>query len=70
MPCVHRPAIYINKINSGHLDLRVPRQIETNIFSHKLLITDNELWKKKYINYFRKKGTKMFLFPSRKARNK
>ncbi len=39
--------IYINKINSGHLDLRVPRQLETNIFCSKLLITNNEFWEKK-----------------------
>jgi len=39
--------IYINKINSGHLDLRVPRQLASSLFSHKLLITYNEFWEKK-----------------------
>ena len=39
--------IYINKINSGHLDLRVSRQLETGEFGHKLLITNNEFWGKK-----------------------
>jgi len=38
--------IYINKINSGHLDLRVLRQLETNLFVIKFLITNNEFWKK------------------------
>jgi len=39
--------IYINKINSGHLDLRVLRQLEKNLFVIKFLITNNEFWKKK-----------------------
>jgi len=39
--------IYINKINSDHLDLKVPRQLETNLFGHKLLIFNNEFCEKK-----------------------
>ena len=34
-------------MNSGHLDLRVPRKLETGEFGHKLLITNNEFWEKK-----------------------